>query len=251
MKFYLREYKNDFAQSNMSVQTINDQNFTLSWFKATQVVNLETHLPEFVYPTEPTVTENINIETILTENKTNLPLNNPHQIIACGVSEESGKFVFVDVLKYTYNTKSRTGFFKNASTINPVMYILVPFADAILDDLTFIVVADSLKVDNAAVTNTFDFDINKTLADIANEYLPSIELSKDGTEISAQLKNADGSQATKAGVDIYFETTTGYLTKSRATTNSLGIATTELVGSESGKVKAGFKYFSGKTQIII
>jgi hypothetical protein len=252
MKFYLRQLKNDFVQSNMTVRTINDNYFNLSWFKGQQVVGIESGQPELIYPDQPTVTENINVDKILTEKKTNLPLNNPHQIIACGVSEENGNFVFVDVLKYTYNTKSTTGYFKNASGIlNPVLYILVPFADATVNDVTFIAVTNSLKVDNVEISDTFDFDITKTLADISDEYLPGISLSKDGTTITAQLKNADGTPAAKENVDIYFETTTGYLTKSRSTTNSSGVATTELINADSGKVKAGFKYFSGKTQIII
>ena len=250
MKFYLRQYKNDFVQANVSVKVIGDS-FELSWFKGQQVVNLELNQPEVVYSTEPNATDTLTAEKILTEKKTGLALSNPHQIIACGVSEDSGKFVFVDVLKYTFINKGSTGLFKTYSNIQPIMYVLVPFADSSIQDWKFIALANSLTVDDQAVTETFDIDINKTLADISNENLPSIALSKQGTIVSAQLKNADGSNAAKANIDIYFETTAGYLTKARSKTNDQGIATTELIGATEGKVKAGFKYFSGKAELAI
>ena len=78
--------------------------------------------------------------------------------------------------------------------------------------------------------------------------LPAITLTKQGTVISAQLTNINGVPTKKADVDIYFETTAGYLTKARSKTNDQGIATTEVIGALEGKVKAGFKYFSGKTE---
>lgn len=250
MKFYLRQYKNDFVQANISIK-VNGNSFELSWYKAQQVVNLESNKPEYVYPSEPNATDTLNADKILTEKKTGLPLNNPHQILACGVSEDLGKFVFVDVLKYTFINKGSTGLFKTYSNIQPIMYVLVPFADSSIDDWKFIAVANSLIVDDQEVTESFDIDINKTLADISNENLPSITLSKQDTIISAQLLNADGSPALKANIDIYFETTAGYLTKARSKTNDQGIATTELIGATEGKVKAGFKYFSGKAELAI
>lgn len=250
MKFYLRQYKNDFVQANVSVK-VTGNSFELSWFKAQQVVNLESNQPEYVYPSAPNATDVLTADKILTEKKTGLPLNNPHQILACGVSEDTGKFVFVDVLKYTYVNKGSTGLFKTYSNIQPIMYVLVPFADSPMSDWKFIVIANALTVDDASITETFDIDINKTLADISSENLPSITLSKQGTIVSAQLKNADGTNASKANIDIYFETTAGYLTKARSKTDANGIATTELIGGTDGKVKAGFKYFSGKTELAI
>lgn len=250
MGFYLRRYKNDFAQCNITIELV-DNSFKISWFKAQQVVNLESNTPEWVYPTTPTVADTVSVESILTEKKTNLPLANPHQIIACGVSEESGKFVFVDVLKYTYTNKGSTGVFKTYSNIQPIMYILVPFADSSIDDWKVIVVADSCIVNGTSIVSRFDIDIDKTLADICAENLPGIALSKQDTTISAQLLNADGNPVAKENIDIYFETTAGYLTKARSKTDSNGIATTEVIGATDGKVKAGFKYFSGKTELSI
>ena len=250
MKFYLRQYKNDFVQSNVAIK-VTGNSFELSWFKGQQVVNLESHQPEIVYPSDPTITDVITIEKILTEKKTKQPLNNPHQLIACGVSEESKDFVFVDVLKFTHINRGSTGLFKTYSNIQPIMYILVPFADSPIDEWKFIVVADSFTVDGEDVIETFDIDIKKTIASVCNEHLPNILLSKQFNTITAQLVNADGTLAAKENIDIYFETTAGYLVKSRGKTDSLGVATTEVIGASEGKVKAGFKYFSGKSEIAI
>ena len=250
MKFYLRQFKNDFINANIAVK-IMGSSFELAWFKGEQVVNLESNQPEVVYSAEPNASDILSADKILTEKKTNLPLNNPHQIIACGVSEDTHKFVFVDVLKYTFINKGSTGLFKTYSNIQPIMYILVPFADSPIDDWKFIALANKLTVDGSAITETFDIDINKTLVDVSNENLPNITLSRQDTLISAQLRHADGSIALKPNVDIYFETTAGYLTKARSKTNDQGIATTELIGAVDGKVKAGFKYFSGKTELTV
>ncbi len=251
MKFYARTYKDDFIRCNIAISAPNSTAFRLSWFKGQNVARLVPGAPDYTYPDTPTVTDSITREKILTEKKTNLPLDNPHQVIACGVSEEAGNFVFVDVLKYTYTTKGTTGFFKNASNIQPIMYILVPFADSSMDDWTFVAIGNSVKVNGTEVTDTFDVDIDKSLAETCNENLPGITLSKDGTTITAQLTNSTGTPVAKSNIDIYFETTAGYLTKSRSTTDSNGVATTQVIGAEEGKVKAGFKYFSGKTQITI
>lgn len=250
MNFYLRQYKNDFVAANIAVKLM-DNAFELSWFKGEQVVNLESHQPEIVYPAEPNAMDILTADKILTEKKTNLPLNNPHQILACGVSEDTHKFVFVDVLKYTFINKGSTGLFKTYSNIQPIMYIIVPFADSPMTEWKFVALANKLTVDGSNVTDTFDIDINKTLVDVANENLPYITLSRDDTVITAQLKNANGTPANKGNIDIYFETTAGYLTKARSKTNEQGVATTELIGAVEGKVKAGFKYFSGKTELII
>lgn len=250
MNFYVRQFKNDFIQSTISIKVL-DGALDLSWFKGQQVNNLETQAIEIAYPDKPTVSKVVSVSEILTERKTGIPLNNPHQILACSVNEESSTFAFVDVLKYTFTTKGSTGFFKTQSGMSPIMYILVPFADSPISEWTFIVIANKVTVDGNTVKDEFDIDINKTLADICNENLPSISISKSGTSVSAQLIDTKGKAIKKSGVDIYFETTAGYLTKSRGRTDTKGLASTEVIGAEEGKIKAGFKYFTGKVDLII
>jgi len=251
MKFYIRQYKDDFFSASTKIVKNSDGSFQLTWTKGQVPINQLEAQANVIYPTEPDISDVITVSKILTEKKTDKPLNNPHQIIACSVARDSKSFSFVDVLKYTNYTKGSTGFFKNASQIDPMMYILVPFPDTPIDEWIFVIVSKTLEVDGINVTDSFDIDINRTLSDIGNQYLPGIILSKEDNLISAQLKNPDGSLIVKQDVDIYFETTCGYLTKSRSKTNNKGIATTELIGGLEGKVKAGFKYFSGKTELII
>jgi len=249
MKFYIRQFKDDFIHSIMNVQ-LTGNSFVLSWFKSTQVVNLETNKPETVYPTEPTISASITPEQILTERKTGVFLDHPHQVIAVGASED-GKFVFVDVLKHTFNTKGSTGNFKNSSNINPIMYVFVPFADSPMDEWTFVGLTDQFTVGTAAVAEQIDIDMNRTLAQTCAELLPNISLTREGNEISAKLINLNGTSILKSDVEIYFETTAGYLTKSRSKTDEFGIAKTEVIGALEGKVKAGFKNFSGKAQLSL
>ena len=91
----------------------------------------------------------------------------------------------------------------------------------------------------------FNVDNNRSIADASNDLLPSISMSKDGTDISATINPV------KENVEIYFETTGGYLNKQRANTDASGVASCTVIGATSGKVKAGFKYFSGKAEITI
>ena len=251
MKFYIRKLKQDFANCNITITNITDDAFQLSWYGSNSIFNAETNKFNLSYSTVPEITDYITISKILTEKKTNLPLNNPHQFIACGIPKGGNSFAFVDVLKYTYTNKGSIGNFKSFSNIEPIMYILVPFADASINEWKFIAVANSFIVNENEITETFDIDIDRSIFDVCNENLPNIALSKQDTIVSAQLKNADGSNAAKANVDIYFETTAGYLTKTRSKTNEQGVATTELIDATEGKVKAGFKYFSGKAELAV
>jgi hypothetical protein len=251
MRFYVRQFKDDFIDCNITITTTPEGSFELSWFRGQALMRPADGEPNVVYPDIADIVASFNVTNILTEKKTNLKLDNPHQLIACGISFDTNTFSCVDVLKYTFHNKGSTGFFKNTSKVDPVFYVLVPFADSPMSDWKFIAVAKLLKVNGVDITETFDIDVNKTIADVCNENLPGITLSKEGNTILAQLTNPDGSLALKADIDIYFETTAGYLTKARSKTNDQGIATTELIGATEGKVKAGFKYFSGKAELAV
>ena len=251
MKFFIRQFKDDFHKCDISLTTTNEGTLQLSWSKGNTTYPLDGGQPTTTYPENPTALDTLALSDILTEKKTGRPLNNPHQVIAVGADENSGNFAFVDVLKYTNGAKGSTGLFKILSNIlNPIMYIFVPFADSPVSDWTFIAIASKFEVDGNEITQTFDIDIDRTLSDTCNENLPGIILTKQGNVITAQLV-VNSTPISKQNVDIYFETTAGYLTKSRSKTNGDGYATTEVIGAEEGKVKAGFKYFSGKTEINI
>ena len=65
------------------------------------------------------------------------------------------------------------------------------------------------------------------------------------------MLNADGTPAHKPNIEIYLETTTGLLQENRLVTDDLGQAQTKLLFKGKGKVKAGFKFYSGKAEINI
>jgi hypothetical protein len=118
------------------------------------------------------------------------------------------------------------------------------YVDSSTDDWT-LVVNSSIATNEGSALATFNVDNNRSIGAAAGDLLPSISMSKDGTDISATI------DPVKEDVEIYFETTGGYLNKNRVKTNSSGVATTTVVGAAAGKVKAGFKYFSGKAEITI
>jgi hypothetical protein len=251
MHYYIRPFKDDFQPCNLKVVTGSDGTLILSYFKGDSRWDPATKQQVTIYPDHPTKQVTVTANDILTERKTGLPLNNPHQIIACGYSPETDSFVFSDVYKYTHALKTSTGYFTTHWRIKPLLYILVPFADTPMSEWKFIAVTNSFIADTVPVTATLDIDIDKTIGEAGDEYLPGITLTINNGTVSAQLVDPAKRAISKADIEIYFETTAGYLTKARSKTNASGIATTQLVGAEAGKVKAGFKYFSGKTEIII
>lgn len=127
-----------------------------------------------------------------------------------------------------------------------LFYVAIPYEDSPVSDWTFIFDCEVLIVDGETVTDTIDtswaFGIGRYCAD---NFLPSVTLGKTNDTITATVNPV------KEGVTLYFETTTGYLSKNRATTDVNGQVTTTLNGAEEGKVKVGFKFFPGKDELEI
>jgi hypothetical protein len=160
--------------------------------------------------------------------------------------ENSNSFKLLNLLNYTKSHKLSTGSFIAGLNLMPLVFFYVPFKGSNFSDITLVCQCTELHFNDTEVTETFNIDVNKSFADSCAELLPNLTLSKNGDKISAQL------DVSKEGVEIYFETTAGYLNKTRALTDATGKATVKLFGDElEGKVKAGFKHFSGKTEITI
>jgi hypothetical protein len=127
-----------------------------------------------------------------------------------------------------------------------LFYVTIPYADSPVSEWTFIFDCEVLIVDGETVTDTIDtswaFGIGKYSAD---NFLPSITLTRNMNDFTATVEPA------KEGVTLYFETTTGYLSKNRATTDANGQVTTTLNGYDEGKVKVGFKFFPGKDELEV
>jgi hypothetical protein len=196
----------------------------------------------------------LSISNLLIDKNSKSVVSKCHVISVASLSgaDNEGNLRFVEYFKFTLGSKHSVNGYKTSNDGTHILFFAyIPFSDDNSDTFTIVVNAKKVFVDDVLIEQEFNVDKGIHIADSAQELLPSIVLSKSADEISAQLKNADGTNATKADIDIYFETTTGYLTKSRSATNANGIATTKIVGAEEGKVKAGFKYFSGKAEIAI
>jgi hypothetical protein len=124
------------------------------------------------------------------------------------------------------------------------VFVFIPFVDSSTDDWTLVVNSSAATNEGSALAS-FNVDNARSISVAAADLLPSISMSKDGTDISATI------DPVKENVEIYFETTGGYLNKTRVNTNSSGVATCTVVGAAEGKVKAGFKHFTGKAEISI
>lgn len=169
-----------------------------------------------------------------------------HIVIVASVNKEKNKLEFFDILRYTNAAKASTRLIKNSLSVEPVFYIFIPYADSNISEWTLVAYSDELLYNNEQITDEIDLDQTGGIDIAVNQLLPGITLSKSGNEITAQLTDA------KANVEIYFETTAGYLNKTRALTDATGKATVKVFGDElEGKVKAGFKYFSGKAEVNI
>jgi hypothetical protein len=86
MTYYIRQFKDDFVNCNITITTDPNGSFQLSWFKGNATFDVQSNSQVINYPNTPTITDTLIASKVLTEKKTGLPLNNPHQIIACGVS---------------------------------------------------------------------------------------------------------------------------------------------------------------------
>ena len=185
---------------------------------------------------------------ILADHKSKETITTHHTISVLAVHDDNygaaGTLKATNFFKHTQHNKSSVGSLRNLMNIKPIVFVFIPYVDSSTDDWT-LVVNSSIATNEGSALATFNVDNNRSIGAAAGDLLPSISMSKDGTDISATI------DPVKEDVEIYFETTGGYLNKNRVKTNSSGVATTTVVGAAAGKVKAGFKYFSGKAEITI
>jgi len=153
--------------------------------------------------------------------------------------------IFVDASKRSMESKSGV---KEAARLHdgvPLLLFLIPFNDSPVEDWTIISEANETYLNGELIVNPIDVNYLLSLKEVSDKFLPSITLSKEGNEITATLVPA------KANVQLYFENTVGTLSALRATTDVNGKAKTTITSDAPGKVKVGFKYFSGKNEILV
>jgi len=198
-----------------------------------------------------------NLEGFLSLNKLNRDpasnqlINEPHSIIGVGFRYDNTPFVF-DFFKHSYITKTTSGHVLVSSLgIKQGFYLARPWQDTPLIEWKLFAAAKLIVINDVIQENYISTINGNGLHDVL-KWLPSIKLTKDNKDnIYVQLLNSDGSEAHKENIEIYLETTTGILEQTRIVTDSLGKAKTKLLFSTKGKVKAGFKFYSGKTEIEI
>lgn len=157
---------------------------------------------------------------------------------------ESQGINLVDCLSYTQSSKSKN-FAKHFNS--PFLgFICVPYASSDINEAQILACTGEMTVDGTAVSTEVDAD---TMFEFVKSNMPTISLSKSGDVFTAQLQDASGTNVSKADVEFFFETTTGYLSTTRAKTDANGQATTTLNDYVSGKVKVGFKNLSGVDEV--
>jgi hypothetical protein len=191
-------------------------------------------------------------EDLLRDTSSNKKILQPHAIIGVGFRLREKPRVH-DFFRHTTDSKSTTAHVVSAILgIQSGFYFVRPWADTPITEWTCILPARKI------IINDVEQDVSKQnictingngLNDVYNMFMPSIDIKKNGSKISVQLLEPDGSQAKKKDVEVYLETTTGMLRENRLITDDNGYAETELMFFGKGKVKAGFKFYSGKSEV--
>jgi hypothetical protein len=127
----------------------------------------------------------------------------------------------------------------NDNSTNYVAFV-IPYVDSPVDDWKVLCNGD-LKLNGSTVTDTY----SGNLLSKALTFLPTMTLTESNGTVTATINPV------KEGVEIFFETTAGSLSASRAITNASGVASVSVSNGSGGKVKAGFKHYPSKTEVNI
>jgi hypothetical protein len=178
-------------------------------------------------------------------------INQPHAIIGVGFRLHDKVRVY-DFFRHSCSSKSTTGHvIASILGIQQGFYLVRPWPDSPINDWNVFLAAGKIIINGVEQDNYIE-TINANGLDDVIAMLPSIKLTKDNEDnIYVQLLNANGSEAHKENIEVYLETTTGVLQETRLITDKLGKAQTKLLLKGKGKVKAGFKFYTGKTEITI
>tara|TARA_B100001093_G_scaffold7780_1_gene7540 strand:+ start:2067 stop:2831 length:765 start_codon:yes stop_codon:yes gene_type:complete len=186
------------------------------------------------------------------DTSSNKQINQPHAIIAVGFRLHEKVRVY-DFFRHTTDSKSTTGHVVASMLgIQQGFSFARPWADSPIDDWIVFLPASKIIINGVEQGDKMIETINGNGLDDIIPMMPTIQLSMDNEDnITAQLLEADGTNAFKENVEIFLETTTGVLRENRIYTNNVGKASTKILFKGRGKVKAGFKHFTGKTEIEI
>mgnify|MGYP001205485855 FL=1 len=186
------------------------------------------------------------------DTSSNKQINQPHAIIAVGFRLHEKVRVY-DFFRHTSESKSTTGHVVASMLgIQQGFSFARPWADSPIDDWIVFLPASKIIINGVEQGDKMIETINGNGLDDIIPMMPTIQLSMDNEDnITAQLLEADGTNALKENIEIFLETTTGVLRENRIYTNNVGKASTKILFKGRGKVKAGFKHFTGKVEYEI
>ena len=183
------------------------------------------------------------------DTSSNEQINQPHAIIGVGFRLHEKVRVY-DFFRHTTDSKSTTGHVVASMLgIQQGFCFARPWPDSPIEDWIVFLPAKTIIINGVEQGDNFIETINGNGLDDIIPMLPSIALDIRDEVVYTQLLNADGSLAHKKDIEIYLETTTGLLQENRLLTDEFGQAKTKLLFKGKGKVKAGFKFFTGKAEI--
>ena len=185
------------------------------------------------------------------DTSSNEQINQPHAIIGVGFRLHEKVRVY-DFFRHTVDSKSTTGHVVAAMLgIQQGFCFARPWPDSPFEDWIVFLPAKTITINGVEQGDNFIVTINGNGLDDIIPMLPSITLDFKDDVVYTQLVNADGTPVHKPNIEIYLETTTGLLQENRLLTNNQGQAQTKLLFKGKGKVKAGFKFYSGKAEINV
>jgi hypothetical protein len=210
------------------------------------------HRKEIYMPDKYNYSGYLTLEELSRCTSSNQLINQPHAIIGVGFRLRDKVRVY-DFFRHTQESKSTTGHVvASILGIQQGFYLVRPWKDTPLTEWNVFLAAGSITINGVKQDNNIVETINANGLNDIVAMLPSIKLTKDNEDtIYVQLLNSDGTYAHKENIEVYLETTTGVLQETRLITDKLGKAQTKLLLKGKGKVKAGFKFYTGKTEIII
>ena len=191
----------------------------------------------------------LSLKDLTRDTSSNEQINQPHAIIGIGFRLHEKVRVY-DFFRHSCESKSTTGHvIASLLGVQQGFCFARPWPDSPISDWIVFLPAKTIVINGQEQGDNFIETINGNGLDDIIPMLPSISLSIKDDMISAQLLNADGTEAHKKDIEIYLETTTGLLQNNRLVTDEFGRGETKLLFKD--KVKAGFKFYTGKAEIQV
>ena len=248
MKYFIKKNPNNTLHYStgrkIEVKNITENSFDILVWGAKNIQGDDTI---YDFEEDPILNLTVNKNDVLFDNLSKNKIEDDHTVIVGYLQDFLKDSIrFTNLFAHTKQIKSSIGYLISTVNVTPLFYIVIPFKDSSMSEWTFIADAREFKAGESDISNEVNLDKGITAAQGFSAFFPEITLSKSNNEITAQLSVA------KSGVEIYFETTAGYLNKTRALTDATGKTTVKVFGDElEGKVKVGFKHFSGKAEVNI